>query len=295
MSKTFGNKKTIFLMVFPGIALILFVIFIPILISLYYGFTNYSGFAGSYSWVGLSNYIRIFTKDPQFWNCLKLAFQQAVIRVIIVDGVCIVMAIAIDYMAGRWESLFRVVFFIPCTISVVVWGKLFVQVFNPSYGLINKLLNGVGLSSLARNWLSDPNTAVWSVHFMIIWIAFGWSFLYYYAGVKNISGDLYEAAMIDGCSRFKMYTRITIPLLRPAMEVCITLDVIASLKQMEIIMLTTNGGPGYQTRFLANYIYQLAFDNNQYGYGNAVSVIFVIVCILTMVLLRRLFAVINKD
>lgn len=288
MHKVLSDKKTIALMVIPGMILVVGVIFIPILMAAYYGCTNYSGLAGSYKMVGLENFIHILTNDKEFWTCLWNALTQAFFRVLFLDTFCIIVAIIIDYISGRSERFFRVLFFVPCTISVVVTAKLWVQIYNPTYGLLNKLLSMMGLSGLTENWLTNPGTALGSVHFMIIWCSFGWTFLYYYAGVKNISGDLYEAALIDGCGRLRMYWKITVPLLKPVMAVCITLDVIASLKQMEIIMLSTNGGPGSSTMFLANYIYQLAFDNNRYGYGNAVSVLFVFVCIGVTVLLKKI-------
>lgn len=205
MHKVLSDKKTIALMVVPGMILVIGVIFVPILIALYYGCTNYSGVAGDYNFVGVTNFINIFTNDQEFWTCLYNALSQAFFRVLFLDTFCIVMAILIDYISGRAERLYRVMFFVPCTISVVVIAKLWVQIYNPTYGLLNKVLNGIGLSALSTNWLTNPGTALGSVHFMIIWVSFGWTFLYYYAGVKNISGDLYEAALIDGCSRLRMY------------------------------------------------------------------------------------------
>ena len=242
-------------MVVPPMFLILFVIFIPILVSLYYACTNYSGMASNYKWIGLKNFIDIFTKDALFWRCLYNALSQAFWRILLLDTFCVVMAILLDYISGRMERVYRVLFFIPCTLTVVIVAKLWTQMYNPTYGLVNKVFKGLSLAQLAHNWLSDPNTALIAVHFMIIWSAFGWTFLYYYAGVKSVSEDLYEAALIDGCGRFRMYLNITLPLLKPVIAVCITMDLIASLKQMEIIMLSTGGGPGGTTMFLANYIY----------------------------------------
>ena len=289
MHRVLSDKRTIALMVIPGMLLVISVIFIPIVVAICYGFTNYSGLSNNYQIVGFINYLNIM-KDEEFFSCLKNALSQAFFRILFLDSFCITIAIIIDYLSGRIEKTYRVLFFVPCTVSVVVVSKLWLQIFNPTFGLLNKALRALQLGFFTNNWLTNPNTALGSVHFMIIWCSFGWTFLYYYAGVKNISEDLYEAALIDGCSRRKMYLNITLPLLRPVMAVCITLDIIASLKQMEIVMLSTGGGPGYSTQFLANYIYKLAFKDNRYGYGNAVSVVFVFVCIAVTVVLRKVLS-----
>jgi raffinose/stachyose/melibiose transport system permease protein len=114
----------------------------------------------------------------------------------------------------------------------------------------------------------------------------GWCLLYYYAGVKGISEELYEAARIDGCGFVRLHLRITVPLLKPVIRVNLTLAVISALKQMETVFLTTHGGPGNSTQFLANYLYKRAFDNYEYGYGNAIAAIFVVICIAATLLMR---------
>jgi raffinose/stachyose/melibiose transport system permease protein len=121
-----------------------------------------------------------------------------------------------------------------------------------------------------------------------MWQGFGWGMLIYYAGLKGIPEEMYEAAEIDGADGIKLYTRITLPLIQPVIRVNVTLAVISALKQMETIYLTTNGGPGNSSQFLANYLYIKAFTSYQYGYGNAISVLFVVVCLLVTFILNKL-------
>jgi raffinose/stachyose/melibiose transport system permease protein len=194
----------------------------------------------------------------------------------------------IDKIGGKSEKIFRAIFFIPVVISVVVTSKMWVQIYNSQYGLLNKVLDLFHLGFLKQEWLANPNLVLGSLFVIIMWQGFGWGFLIYYAGIKGISEDVYEAAKIDGASGFKLFFSITTPLLQPVIKINVTLAMISAFKQMETIYLTTNGGPGNTSQFLANYLYIKAFNSYQYGYGNAISVLFVIACILATLLLNKI-------
>lgn len=187
----------------------------------------------------------------------------------------------------KGERFFRTVYFIPAIISVVVTTRLWISVFSPKYGLLNKFLSLIGLGSLGTDWLSNIHTALGSVIFIVIWQGFGWAVLFYYAGLVGIPKDLQEAAKIDGASGLKLYTKVVIPLMMPVIKAIAVIGLISSLKQMETVYLSTGGGPGDITQFLANYLYIKAFVSGQYGYGNALSVLFVIICLLGTYLLDR--------
>ena len=150
------------------------------------------------------------------------------------------------------------------------------------------MLEVIGLSALKQEWLGDIRTSLASLILICIWQGAGWVILFYYAGLKGIREELYEAARIDGANGSQAFFRITLPQLSPVIRVIVTLAIISALKQMEVIFLTTNGGPNNATQFLGNYLYQRAFLYQQYGYGNAISVIFVIVCVAANLLLNRL-------
>jgi raffinose/stachyose/melibiose transport system permease protein len=166
--------------------------------------------------------------------------------------------------------------------------KLWVNIFNPTYGLLNKMLKGLGLETLTTAWLSNPSTALFAVIFIMIWYGFGWALLFYYSGLVTVPKDLEEAALIDGASPPQLYTRVVIPYILPVIQAVLIIDVISCLKQMEIVYLSTAGAPGDRTQFIANYLYIKAFTYSQYGYGNAISVLFVIVAVLLTILTRRL-------
>ena len=147
---------------------------------------------------------------------------------------------------------------------------------------------------LPLNWFSYDN-AIWSVLIVLIWHGFGWGMLIYYTGIKNIDPVLYEAASIDGANQIQTFVRVTLPLMKPVIQVNVTMAVISALKQMETVYLLTNGGPGNSTQFAANYLYQQAFKAFKYGYGNAIGVVFIIICLVATILLNKIFEDRNTD
>jgi raffinose/stachyose/melibiose transport system permease protein len=168
-------------------------------------------------------------------------------------------------------------------------------VFNPNVGILNKALIAIGLRSLATSWLSDPHTALAAVIWIIVWQGFGWALLFYYAGLMTVPRDLVEAARIDGATWFQTYTRVIIPYLAPVISAVIVIDVVSSMKQMELIYLSTGGGPGQLTQFIGVYLYQKAFVAGEYGYGNALSVVFVVVSIGLTLLVQRVLRAVPRD
>ncbi len=282
------NKWVIFLLVFPGFLVFFFAVLYPIFKSVYYGMTDWKGI-GEFTFVGMDNFIKVLTDDKVFRQSLLHAGILALMTVGLQHPLAMFFAIAVDKIGKRWEAFFRAVFFIPCVISIVVIARMWVGLFNAEYGLINQLLDVLHLGVLKQDWLGNPNVALYSIIFVIMWVGFGYAFLIYYSGIKGIPVELYEAGVIDGAGGWQRFWHITLPLLKPVLLVNITLAIVSSLKQMEIIYLMTNGGPGSTTQFVANYLYVQAFNAKKYGYANAISVVFVVVCLVVTILLQRVF------
>ncbi|WP_336776395.1 carbohydrate ABC transporter permease [Paenibacillus sp. MMO-58] len=288
MHRVFRNKTAIFLFVAPGMLLFALTFLAPILVSGYYSFTDTLAPGTPVKMVGFDNYTNLLFHDGKFWLALRNALLLGIGFIVLQHPICIFFAILLDRLGGKAEKIFRTIFFIPCVISVVVISKMWLSLLDPTFGMLNKLLDLIGLDALKHAWLGESSTALGSMLFILIWAGFGWGLLFYYAGVKGISEDLYEAAQLDGASGFRMHLKITVPLLKPVIAVQFTLAIITALKQMETVFLTTNGGPGDSTQFLAVYLYNKAFSASQYGYANAISILFVIVCLLATYLSNRL-------
>ncbi|MBP1906449.1 raffinose/stachyose/melibiose transport system permease protein [Paenibacillus turicensis] len=288
MHKVLSNKTAIFLFVAPGVILFILTFLAPIILSGYYSFTDTLGPGTNVKMVGFENYQNLLFHDERFWISLRNAILLGLGFIVIQHPICILFAIWLDRIGGKAEKIFRTIFFIPCVISVVVISKMWLSVLDPTFGILNKILDMVGLSSWQHVWLGESSTALGSMLFILIWAGFGWGLLFYYAGIKGIPEDLYEAAKLDGASGLKLHLRITVPLLSPVIAVQVTLAMITALKQMEMVFLTTNGGPGDSTQFLAVYLYNKAFSASQYGYANAISILFVVVCLLFTYLSNKL-------
>ena len=285
MKKLYSNKLVILSLVLPGLLLFVFAILAPICLSVYYGFTDYSGM-GAYDFIGLENYKQL-AHDSVFWNSLKNSLRLAIGFICIQHPLALITAAILDKLGGKAEGIFRCVYFIPNVISVAVIAYLWKFIYNPDFGLLNNIIKAFGGKG-DTNWFSN-DMAIWSVLIVLIWHGFGWDMLIYYSGIKNIDPVLYEAAAIDGANQRQTFLKITLPLVKPVIQVNVTMAVISALKQMETVYLLTNGGPGNSTRFTANYLYQQAFKAFRYGYGNAIGVVFIVICLVMMVLMNKIF------
>lgn len=290
----FESRALIAALVLPGAAVLVFALVVPLGFSLYYSFTDWAGF-GDYRNVGLDNYREIITDDPVFWRSLWNVFLLMVVTIFVQNPVAFVVAAVLSRISARLSRVLRTVYFIPAVLSLVIVAKLWVDVFNPNVGILNKLLVAVGLDALAMSWLSDPRTALWAVIWIIVWQGFGWALLFYYAGLMTVPREIEEAARIDGASWWTTYTGVIIPYLAPVISGVIVIDVISSMKQMELIYLSTAGGPGQLTQFLGVYLYQKAFVASEYGYGNALSVLFVLVAVALTLVVQRLVRAVPED
>ncbi|MDR2903296.1 MAG: sugar ABC transporter permease [Clostridiales bacterium] len=285
MNKVMSNKPVIAALIAPGLLMFFFAVLTPIILSVFYGFTDHSGI-GSYGFIGLENY-KTLIGDSVFWLALRNSFFLAIGFVVIQHPLAILTASVLDRLKGKAEGFFRCVYFIPNVISVAVIAALWRYVFSANFGLLNnmiKLFGGEGTT----NWLG-PDYAIWSVLIVLIWHGFGWGMLIYYTGIKNIDPTLYEAASIDGCTNGQTFRFITLPMMKPVIQVNVTLAVISALKQMETVYLLTNGGPGNDTQFVASYLYKQAFSSYKYGYGNAIGVVFILICLFATGMLNFVF------
>ena len=288
MKNLFSDKKTIAVLTIPPIAIMLFAILAPLLVSVYFSFMNWSGF-GKATYIGFANYVELLFHDTTFLRSLYNTFLLILVTIFLQNPIAFSVAATLAKLSDNASRTLRTIYFIPATLSLVVVTKLWVSIFNPSYGALNKLIQFFGNKGFTVAWLSNPKTALGSVIWIMVWQGFGWALLFYYSGLMGFPKELEEAAKVDGANRFQLYSKIIVPYLLPVIQSVIVIDVISSLKQMEMVYLSTEGGPGDYTQFLAVYLYQKAFRYSEYGYGNAISVVFVILAVVLTVLIQRIF------
>lgn len=286
MAESNASRRAVALLMLPGLAVLIFAVIVPLGFAVYYSTTDSAGF-GAYESIGFDNYREILTDDPVFWRSLRNVLVLIAVTIFIQNPIAFALAAVLARLSERVSRVLRTIYFVPAVLSLVIVAKLWVDVFNPTFGVLNKFLRAVGLDALAMSWLSDPDTALGAVIWVINWQGFGWALLFYYAGLMTVPRDLEDAARVDGANWFQIYTRVIIPYLTPVIATIVVIDVISSMKQMELIYLTTAGGPGQLTQFLGVHLYQKAFVAGEFGYGNALSVLFVIIAIGLTWLARR--------
>ena len=187
----------------------------------------------------------------------------------------------------KGEKFYRTTFFIPVIISSVVIGQLWQKIYNGDYGLLNSLLSMIGIQG--QDWIGQESTALVSAFIPNLWQYIGYHMLIMYAGIKSISPDINEAARIDGASKTQIAFKITIPLLKPVLQVCATFSLIGALKIFDLIYVLTGGGPFFSTEVPTIYMYKTIFDSFKYGYGSAIAIFVIIECLILTGVLRLLF------
>ncbi|MNZ96816.1 Lactose transport system permease protein LacF [compost metagenome] len=213
---------------------------------------------------------------------------MAVVLVILENIVAIALAMLVDQV--KWlRNIFRSVFYFPVLLSGVVMGFIWTIILNYNFGVLNQLLDMVGLSSLKYDWLGNPDFALISIILSTVWKSAGYYMIIYLAGLQSIPQDLSEAAGIDGANRWQQFRHITFPLLAGAMTVCIVLSMINALKIFDQIAVMTDGGPGFATETLTYIIYKVGFGELRQGFGTALAqVLFVLILIITVIQVKFL-------
>jgi raffinose/stachyose/melibiose transport system permease protein len=265
----------------------LFAIAIPLVISLILSFVKWTGF-GPMQFIGINNYTRLM-KDGLFWRSLYNVLLLILVTVFIQNVFAFFIASLLTKLSLRTSQSLRTIYFIPATLSLVVVTKLWVSIFHPSYGMLNKIINMIGFPGFELPWLANTKTAIWAVIWIMIWQGFGWALLFFFGGFMTVPRELEEAAVVDGANKFQSLAHVVLPYMMPVIQSIVIIDVISSLKQMEMVYLSTEGGPGGTTQFLAVYLYLRAFKYGEYGYGNAISVLFVLIAVLMTILIQKGF------
>jgi raffinose/stachyose/melibiose transport system permease protein len=269
----------------PAFIAVLIVFIIPFVMNLYYSLTMWNGVSRTIKFVGLNNFVSLFKQDPQFWESGLFTIKYAVIFVILVNIIAMAMAIILNQKI-KATNIYRTIFFIPNSISMVIVGFLWSFIFT---GGFSSLYNLTGIKFFNLPWLGDPSYAFYSIIFVSIWQSLGFYMLIYLAGLQGIPIEIMDACQIDGAGFFDQVFRIIIPLLAPTISICVFLSLANAFKVFDVILTLTHGGPGSSTSSFSINIYQEAFIFSKYGYGIAKSVIFFVMILIVSIVQRWLF------
>ncbi|MFF3707634.1 carbohydrate ABC transporter permease [Streptomyces phaeochromogenes] len=254
-------------------AMLGFLVFLlwPTLRGIYLSFTRFNLLTPA-EWVGLDNYVRM-VKDPIFWDSLTVTVEYVFINI----GIQTVSALAIAVLLQRLtqSAILRGVVLTPYLMSNVVAGIVWLWMLDTQLGIGNEIIAGLGFDRIP--FLADETWAIPTIAVINVWRHVGYTALLLFAGLQAIPNDMYEAAKVDGASEWRMFWRITMPLLRPVLAVVLIMTVIGSFQVFDTVAVTTAGGPANATNVLQYYIYGAAFGRFQFGYASAMSVALLVV------------------
>lgn len=292
LNKVLSNKKAVVFFIFPAQFLFITIIIVPIVMSVGYSFQEWDGI-GEKIFAGFDNYQELFlTNSDGFWRAVKNSLIFAAGSVFIQLPISLILALVLA-RGVKGERFYVSVYFIPVLISTVVIGQLWMKIYNPQYGLLNTLLVSLGLEKWTGNWLGDTKTVIFAVIIPVLWQYIGYHMLLMYASIRSISGEIFEAARIDGASAFQTAVRITIPLMKPIIKVCVTFAVVGSLKNFDLVYVMTGGGPAGASQLPSTLMVETIFSRNMYGYGSSMAIFIILECFLFAFLIRKAFR--NED
>jgi raffinose/stachyose/melibiose transport system permease protein len=255
----------------------------PMINAVWLSFFDWDGFQTSpRTWVGFDNYDKIFNRDPVFWVAFRNSIIWLILSVLVPTTLGLAFAMAVNQRL-RGRNLFRAIFYLPAVIAPIAVATIWKWIYNPSFGVLNKMLAAVGIDVGSKAWLGDPDIALFMAFAASVWTVAGLNMVLFLAGLQSIPQELVEAARTDGASRRQVFRHVTIPGLRPAIVVVISLTIINSLKAFELIIGMTGGGPAQRTQLLALWSYTQSFGNHDFGAGNAVATVLLLIT-LTVVL-----------
>lgn len=287
MSRYLNNKKAIFFFTAPALLVFTVMVFYPILQTVVKSFTSWDGITKA-EFSGLDNYVELF-RDPIFFTAVGNGIIFAVIVLIVQLLVGTVLALSVMDVSGKLKRFLRISYFIPVVLSVTVVCQLWLSLLNADYGLFNKIFEALGLE-YRQNWLSDGNTAIYAVIASNAWQYMGYHFILLLTAVKSIPEQYFEAARIDGCSKWKAHLKISIPLMQESYKFCIVLAVTGGLNAFSNMYIMTKGGPGTSTYTLTYLMQRSAFKIGEYGYGCAAAAVLVLECLIATIIINKLVA-----
>ncbi|MGG0900975.1 sugar ABC transporter permease [Bacillus subtilis] len=282
------NKIIPYLFLVPALVFLLFV-YIPIFENVFLSLFQWSSFSPEKTFIGLKNYVELF-HDPVFYQAFTNNVLYAVISIVCqVFGGLILAAVLEDKLVRKWSPFFRTVFFLPVVISMTVIALLFDFIYNPETGLLNQLLQAIGLDQLTRAWLGDDSTAMLSVIFVSQWQSIGYIAMLYIVSIQKIPDELYEAARLDGAGKIQQFFHITVPQTKEMSFVAVVMTLTGAFTVFNEPYILTGGGPGNASEVLSTFLYKSAFTKDMMGYASAIATVVLIITLALSLMQMKFF------
>lgn len=265
---------------FASGALLLYGVFfvLPAVLGFAYAFTDWNSYTTDVRWVGLDNFITIFTSTKGYLRYLQNTVVFTVATIVLKTVIALALALLLTQGVRRFANVYRLIMYLPAVLPMLVVSLVFASILDPATGLLNTTLRAVGLDALALRWLTDVKLALGSVIGVDVWRGVGYIMVILIAGLQAIPRDYYEAAEIDGAGGWTAFRHITLPMLTPVLTVTTVLNLLYGLKVFDIVYVLTNGGPGHVTETVYTAVFD-DFSKGRYGLATALSSLLFVVMV----------------
>lgn len=286
MDKILRDKKAIIIFIAPAFIMFTLILFVPIIQVFYYSLCDYNALTKP-EFIGLENYIDLFTDDETMRIALKNSLFFMIFSAVSQQTIGLILAVLLTNIK-RGRNFFKNVYYLPAVLSSAALGLLWAFMFNPRMG-INQMLAYFGIEGPL--WLSETSGFIvlpmWVIAFVALWQYVGQTMMLYIAQISGISKELYEASYIDGATKVQTFRYLTLPLVKPMMVTSLSLNCIGSLKFFDLVYNMTQGGPNHRTDVLATHLYTQGFQYFKYGYASAISVVLLIMCLIVSFIVNK--------
>lgn len=266
-----GNRKTAFIYLAPAMLVIIVFLYLPIILNFMNSLYKWGAMSTEVTFVG-TKYYKQLLEDETIRIAIKNNLVFAVMSVVCQIGLSLVIAAVLESkFLRRWQSVFRTIYFIPSLLMVTVTGITFKMLYSPSIGLINPILEKIGIDTSNIDILGNAGSAIFGVAAASQWQYIGYTVVLFIVAIQSISEDIYEAAEIDGAGAIQRFFRITVPMMKDTIMINMIIVITGAVRVYDEVYVMTNGGPGRATQTLATYLYQVGFKNDQMGYASAIA------------------------
>ena len=287
MKKVLGNKWYIFLLCAPAMLLLIAFVLYPILNIVVMSLQKTDGLTPA-KFIGLKNFVQLFTDDG-FMRANLASLGLCLLAVLCNAILAIAVSILLCTLGPKTQKILRTAFIIPLVLSISVISQLWLTIYHADWGLLNTILDKIGLGFLQNEWLINPKTAMICIAIVGMWWMFGMDLLMSYSGIKAIPESYFEAAQLDGAGFWQTVRHITLPLLKDVAKMCVTISAIGGLFTFPQVYIMTGGGPGDLTTTVMMYMYKQAFSNQRYGLAAAVGLVVILETYVVLAVINWLF------
>ena len=276
----------------PTLILFLLIYAIPLFMVFFTSLFDYRLYPNRFEFSGLQNYINLFS-DQRFLDGLVNTIVWIVMQCTLHVGLGVLLALILYKKPFGWKFV-RVSYMIPNIVSNAAIAMIFLNIFNPQFGVLNSILKSIGLENLTRNWLFENETAFMSVS--LIWIMFaGYTTTLVLAEALSLDESVLEAAKIDGASNFQTDIFVVLPLIKKMIGTTMIMAASYMLQMFDLVYITTKGGPGNTTTSLPLLLYSVTTSENNYGYANTIGVVIIVIGLISMTVINKIFKMNKED